>query len=169
MENDQAPGSSSLKSPQGHPHIHQRRPSPSSHLNVPRWAPENELPRVTEWIQTMPLPIGAFRDLTGALQKTESAPNITSQEQTERNPAESSEAGEECQICTERHNLNAFPQGMITPGCNHVVDICLACLEESIHVQMETKIWKDLACPLCPALLGYADMQAWAGKVDFER
>ena len=77
--------------------------------------------------------------------------------------------GLQCPICTEQESLFNFPQRRITSTCTHRPNICLQCVSQSVKVQMETKMWDQLACPLCPELLTFADMQAWASSDDFER
>lgn len=76
---------------------------------------------------------------------------------------------QECPICTEQQSILHFPQRPITAACAHEASICLGCISQSIIAQMETLMWDQLACPLCPALLTFADMRAWAKRKDFER
>jgi len=76
---------------------------------------------------------------------------------------------QECPICTEQQCILHFPQRAITATCTHEAIICLGCISQSITAQLETMVWDQLACPLCPALLTYADMKAWAKGKDFER
>ncbi len=76
---------------------------------------------------------------------------------------------QECRICTEQQSILRFPQRTITAACTHEASICLACISQSITAQMETLMWDQLACPLCPVLLTFADMKAWAKGKDFER
>lgn len=76
---------------------------------------------------------------------------------------------QECPICTERQSILHFPQRPITEACAHEASICLGCISRSIIAQMETMMWDQLACPLCPTLLTFADMKAWAKRKDFER
>jgi len=76
---------------------------------------------------------------------------------------------QKCLICTEQQSILHFPQRPITATCTHEASICLGCISQSITAQMETLMWDQLACPLCPALLTFADMKAWAKGKDFER
>ncbi len=76
---------------------------------------------------------------------------------------------QECPICTEQQSIMKFPQRPITATCTHEASICLACISQSITAQMETLMRDQLACPLCPVLLTFADMKAWAKGKDFER
>ena len=77
--------------------------------------------------------------------------------------------GIQCPICMEQESLFNFPQRRITSTCTHRPNICLQCVSQSIKVQMEVKIWDQIVCPLCPGLLTYADMKAWASNDDFQR
>ena len=75
----------------------------------------------------------------------------------------------QCPICTEQESLFNFPQRRITSTCTHRPNICLQCVSKSVQVQMEVKMWDQLVCPLCPELLTYSDMKAWANSDDFRR
>ncbi len=76
---------------------------------------------------------------------------------------------QECPICTEQHSILHFPQRPIRATCTHEASICLACISQAITAQMEMLMWDQLACPLCPALLTFEDLKAWAKGKDFER
>jgi len=76
---------------------------------------------------------------------------------------------QECPICTEQQSILHYPQRPITAACAHEANICLGCVSQSITAQMETLMWDQLACPLCAALLTFADMKMWAKGKDFER
>lgn len=146
---------------------------PSTSTNLARWTQGFNRSWITEFFRMgnlPPLGLWILRGLTRVVRTIRPGPQpLSTRVLPQRNIVEESEAGEECLVCTERQTLESFPQGSVTPECEHESTICLACLDDSIHAQMESKLMKDLACPLCPALLGYADMNAWAGKEDFER
>ena len=64
----------------------------------------------------------------------------------------------ECTVCMETKENFEFPQRKVTSGCNHDVDVCTACLVESIDIQFTGKMWDRIACPSCGVRLEPEDV-----------
>ena len=65
--------------------------------------------------------------------------------------------------------LSQFPNAGPTDKCTHVPGVCLKCIRQHIESQLETRLWNQLSCPECPALLGYVDVEKYASKTTFQR
>ncbi|MCJ1370862.1 hypothetical protein MMC20_002075 [Loxospora ochrophaea] len=76
---------------------------------------------------------------------------------------------QECAVCTESIHVSQFPEAGVTESCTHAPSTCLECIRHHIESQLETRMWNQLSCPECPALLGYADVRKYASKPTFER
>jgi len=80
------------------------------------------------------------------------------------------ESSEECPVCAETYPLSQFPATRkITDRCDHTTKACLACINYSIDITVQRGALHELACPLCPAKLGYGDVKEYATKEVFER
>ena len=76
---------------------------------------------------------------------------------------------QDCIICAETLRVSHFPEGKITNHCTHVSTTCFQCIIHHIESQLETRMWDQLNCPQCPALLGYADIKKYASKTTFQK
>ncbi|KAK5994382.1 E3 ubiquitin-protein ligase RNF19A-like protein [Cladobotryum mycophilum] len=65
----------------------------------------------------------------------------------------------ECVICTETKEDVHFPSSFITLKCEHLPNTCLPCIRASIKSELQNKIWKEIGCPECAAVLEYDDVQ----------
>ncbi|KAK5997203.1 E3 ubiquitin-protein ligase RNF19B-like protein [Cladobotryum mycophilum] len=75
----------------------------------------------------------------------------------------------DCIVCTEKKEVELFPQVSVTSTCTHEPNTCLDCIETSIRSDMTNKLWSDIRCPECRELLDYTDIQRYADKATFER
>jgi hypothetical protein len=72
-----------------------------------------------------------------------------------------------CIICAEDLPTNKFLKE-ITESCQHPVNICHKCLQQSIRVDLESRGWDVIRCPECRVAIQHADVQRCAMKQDFE-
>ena len=76
-----------------------------------------------------------------------------------------------CQVCSD--DMDPLLQFQVSVGsqCRHAPEICLACWEQHIASQAETKNWDSITCPHadCGVILGYGDMQRFAPAEIFRR
>lgn len=74
-----------------------------------------------------------------------------------------------CIICEEDFTPEFTPPAWITLACEHTPTICKKCMTRSIASDLENKIWNQIACPECPALLEYEDIRRLADAESFAR
>ncbi|KAF1938647.1 hypothetical protein EJ02DRAFT_354090 [Clathrospora elynae] len=72
-------------------------------------------------------------------------------------------------ICTDTLSLGQFPDRRPTTKCKHDGDICRHCLGTWIASEFGTKIWDEIRCPVCPALMEPADMEEFAPSDIYKR
>jgi IBR domain, a half RING-finger domain len=75
----------------------------------------------------------------------------------------------DCAVCADTLRESQFPETRITQSCTHTPNTCLGCIQRHIEIQLETRLWNQLCCPECSALLGYADVEKYASKATFQR
>ena len=54
-----------------------------------------------------------------------------------------------CTVCVEPIDGTAKVVGKITSGCQHEVEVCRSCLQQSIAADFQNKIWDHIQCPQC--------------------
>ena len=76
-----------------------------------------------------------------------------------------------CQVCSDDLDPLLQFQVSVASNCNHAPEICLACWEQHIAAQADTKSWDSITCPHadCGAILDYGDMQRFAPSDIFRR
>jgi IBR domain, a half RING-finger domain len=77
--------------------------------------------------------------------------------------------GRDCAVCADTLHESQFPETRVTQNCTHTPNTCLECIQRHIESQLETRLWNQLCCPECPALLEYADVEKYASKATFQR
>jgi IBR domain, a half RING-finger domain len=75
----------------------------------------------------------------------------------------------ECVVCAETLKGRDFPDCGVTGTCTHEATTCNSCIAQHIRVQLETRTWRQLTCPECPAPMAYADVQRFATAEIFQR
>lgn len=75
----------------------------------------------------------------------------------------------ECIICTDTRPLHHFPNQTPTAQCTHDIDVCRRCLRRWIESSFSTKMWNEIACPICASQMQYDDVRAFAPKDVFRR
>ena len=75
---------------------------------------------------------------------------------------------QDCVICTETLPLSQFPEAGVTESCSHESNTCLECVNRHIQSQLESRMWDQLKCPECPAILRYADIREYATEATFQ-
>ena len=76
---------------------------------------------------------------------------------------------QECIVCCDTLKGSQFPESKITENCTHEANTCIECIGHHIDTQLETRMWNQLNCPECPAMLGYADVKRNASVTTFQR
>lgn len=76
---------------------------------------------------------------------------------------------QECVICAETLRVSQYPETGVTDKCTHESNTCLECISHHIHSQLDSRMWDQLSCPECPALLGYADVRKFATEATFQK
>lgn len=76
---------------------------------------------------------------------------------------------QDCAVCADTLRASQFPKTQITQSCTHAPNTCLECIQRHIESQLETRMWNQLCCPECPAMLEYADIEKYASKATFQR
>lgn len=76
-----------------------------------------------------------------------------------------------CQVCSDELDPLLQFQVTVASNCNHAPEICLACWEQHIVAQADTKSWDSISCPHadCGVILDYVDMQRFAPSDIFRR
>jgi IBR domain, a half RING-finger domain len=76
-----------------------------------------------------------------------------------------------CQVCFDTLDPLLQFQVCVASQCTHAPEICLACWEQHIAAQAETKSWDSITCPHadCGGILDHADMQRFAPRDVFRR
>ena len=76
-----------------------------------------------------------------------------------------------CQVCSDTLDPFLQFQVCVASQCNHAPEICLACWEQHIAAQADTKCWDSITCPHadCNGILDHADMQRFAPRDVFRR
>lgn len=70
-------------------------------------------------------------------------------------------AAKECQICFDARHTDLFPQTTAASDCSCLSDACLACVQEHIKSQMNSREWREgsITCPVCNRSLTYQEME----------
>ncbi|KAF4626044.1 hypothetical protein G7Y89_g12120 [Cudoniella acicularis] len=74
-----------------------------------------------------------------------------------------------CIICTEDFEGAVRPPGWISLACLHEPSVCTGCLAKCIKSDLESKIWNQIKCPECKALLIYEDIKRFADPESLAR
>ncbi|KAG9233804.1 hypothetical protein BJ875DRAFT_377830 [Amylocarpus encephaloides] len=74
-----------------------------------------------------------------------------------------------CIICTEDFSGEVRPPPWISLACLHEPSVCLGCLSKYIKHDLKNKIWNQLSCPECKALLIYEDIKRLADSETFAK
>ncbi len=75
----------------------------------------------------------------------------------------------ECVICTDAKPVSEFPSAAVTKACTHEPETCRACLAISIRADLNNRLWNEIKCPECRAILEYDDVQRFADEETKER
>lgn len=70
----------------------------------------------------------------------------------------------ECQICFDTKHTDLYPRTTEASGCRCLSDACLACLQEHIKTQMNTREWREgsITCPVCNRPLVFQQIEEYA-------
>ena len=74
-----------------------------------------------------------------------------------------------CLVCDESKLLTRFPTNSHVPSHNHNNDVCTECYVSHLEVQVDTKMWDQIACLQCPATLQKDDIKILATAVTWGR
>jgi hypothetical protein len=74
-----------------------------------------------------------------------------------------------CSVCLERYSWSHFPERRITAECNHEPTICVECLQQAIDMQIGSRAWDKLACPLCREKLSFETVKEYSSQERFEK
>ncbi len=76
-----------------------------------------------------------------------------------------------CQVCSDGLDPLLLFQVSVASNCNHAPEVCLACWEQHIAAQADTKGWDSITCPHadCGVFLDHGDMQRFAPSDSFGR
>ena len=94
-----------------------------------------------------------------------SAANVDSPQEVDATPANLSD----CSICMETLGLQSYPAGATTSSCNHRINVCAGCLQQSMATQLNSKRWDQINCPSCNEIMSYEDVKRAASGDVFER
>lgn len=55
-----------------------------------------------------------------------------------------------CNVCLEQKNIDEFPMPKDLPiGCHHTMNVCRACIADSLAVKLNERSYERVGCPLC--------------------
>lgn len=74
-----------------------------------------------------------------------------------------------CIICTEDFSSTTRQPPWISSSCLHHPSVCYGCLEKSIKIDLDSKIWNQIKCPECGITLIYDDIRRLADPDTFAR
>lgn len=126
------------------------------------------LPRARRTVDDGPIITEATEIHPAQLQESIISSNASVQEQLQIT-SNSTPDGPECIVCLETLGQDEFPGAGITTSCDHEADICLQCIARSINIQLREKMWNELACPTCSAVLEFEAVKQFADSETFER
>lgn len=75
----------------------------------------------------------------------------------------------DCSICAETKSNDEFPIFGVTAKCSHPPRACVDCVQTSIRVDLDSRLWTEISCLECRVKLDYLDIQRHADKQTFER
>ena len=67
-----------------------------------------------------------------------------------------------CTVCFEDIRPESVLDGKITSKCDHEMNICSACLSQSIATQYTSKMWNQIDRPICRKRLEFSDVDRFA-------
>ncbi|KAI1324733.1 hypothetical protein F5Y16DRAFT_380233 [Xylariaceae sp. FL0255] len=73
----------------------------------------------------------------------------------------------ECIICVESIPRRDFPNGRISPTCQHEAQCCRSCLARHLDLQLQSNGSKSFTCPECREAIPYASIQEYASPETF--
>jgi hypothetical protein len=74
-----------------------------------------------------------------------------------------------CIICTEDFSSTTRQPRWISSSCLHHPSVCYGCVEKSIKIDLDSKIWNQIKCPECGITLIYDDIRRLADPDTFAR
>jgi hypothetical protein len=103
-----------------------------------------------------------------AIQRRESENSTSEDAQPGRTALQIKAELRECSVCAEDLEDSQFPTETCTNTCEHAITICTGCHTRSLNEQIANQPWDRIACPECPSLLSFVDVQKLASTEDFE-
>jgi len=70
----------------------------------------------------------------------------------------------ECPICSEMRLSSEYAPSSNTNGCEHLVGICMPCMNEMIRYEVRRGNTKKILCPVCPKNLSREDIKTYASR-----
>lgn len=74
-----------------------------------------------------------------------------------------------CTVCDTNKGSNQFPSSTKVSSHDHEANVCRACYMVHIQVEIDSKMWDQVACPECAVLLGYEEVKNMTNAEDFSK
>ncbi|THV78512.1 hypothetical protein D6D29_07605 [Aureobasidium pullulans] len=74
-----------------------------------------------------------------------------------------------CTVCDTNKGSNQFPSSTKVSSHDHGANVCRACYMIHIQVEIDSKMWDQVACPECAVLLGYEEVKNMTNAEDFSK
>jgi hypothetical protein len=74
-----------------------------------------------------------------------------------------------CVVCGTKKYFNQFPGQAKVSSHDHGANVCRSCYVSHLKVEIDSKIWDEVACPECPVRLTYNEIENMADAEDFAK
>jgi hypothetical protein len=74
-----------------------------------------------------------------------------------------------CIVCGTKKYFNQFPGQAKVSSHDHGANVCRSCYVSHLKVEIDSKIWDEVACPECPVRLTYNEIENMADAEDFAK
>ncbi len=137
----------------------------------PRLPPLSMVPSVTR--PSMPISVEVSTQAQPSVQRYSQPavhPTQAFVQNTVQTVTASEPTGGSCIICVEDFNTTTVRRpAWISLACLHEPSTCIHCLAKCIKNDLEYKIWNQISCPECKAVLIYDDIKRLSDEETFSR
>ncbi|TIA23431.1 hypothetical protein D6C80_00615 [Aureobasidium pullulans] len=74
-----------------------------------------------------------------------------------------------CTVCDTIKGSNQFPSSTKASSHDHGANVCRACYMVHIQVEIDSKMWDQVACPECAVVLGYEEVKNMTDAENFTK
>ncbi|THX55694.1 hypothetical protein D6D06_04768 [Aureobasidium pullulans] len=104
-----------------------------------------------------------------ALKRRASTPPVETAEPVEPPKKKRVLSRRTCTVCDTNKGSNQFPSLTKVSSHDHEANVCRACYMVHIQVEIDSKMWDQVACPECAVLLGYEEVKNMTDAENFTK